>query len=112
MSLHDAEAISNWHCNDRWSVYDLNGRVPAIVGSYPSVKARSDDGDLIGFFCTGSEARVPGIDEIAGTLDLGWGPRHRTRSAWPGMSSLANAYISSTARPAHHTVRRSVQAPR
>jgi RimJ/RimL family protein N-acetyltransferase len=34
-----------------------------------------DGGELIGFGCAGAEARVPGVEEEAGTLDVGYGLR-------------------------------------
>ncbi|WP_024800167.1 GNAT family N-acetyltransferase [Nocardia sp. BMG51109] len=80
MSTQDAEAMSHWHYEGAWRVYDLHGRTPAALDAYRSVKARSGDGDLLGFFCTGEEARVPGIASSEGTLDLGWG----MNPAWAG----------------------------
>jgi RimJ/RimL family protein N-acetyltransferase len=80
MSMRDAEAMSNWHYEGRWSVYDLHGQAPAVIDTYRSVRACSGDGDLIGFYCTGGEARVPGVDDGDGTVDLGWG----MNPAWVG----------------------------
>lgn len=80
MSTRDAEVMSNWHYEGRWSVYDLDGRIPAVIDAYRSVRACSGDGDLIGFYCTGEEARVLGVGDVDGTVDLGWG----MNPAWVG----------------------------
>jgi RimJ/RimL family protein N-acetyltransferase len=34
-----------------------------------------EDGELVGFGCTGVEARVPGVEEESGMVDVGYGMR-------------------------------------
>jgi ribosomal-protein-alanine N-acetyltransferase len=74
MSPAAAEAMSTWRYDGPWQIYDLDGRVPQRIDAYRSVLAQTGKGiDLVGFFCVGEEARVPGLDPVDGTLDLGWG---------------------------------------
>jgi len=74
MSAAEAEAMADWHYDGPWDIYDLDGRVPPRIDAYGSVLAQTSGGtQLAGFFCVGQEARVPGLDAVDGTLDLGWG---------------------------------------
>src|ERR1043166_4070523 len=70
----DAREISDWRYEGPWSVYDSrpeDGLMPldedylAVAGAY--------GGPLGGFCCSGSEARVPGLAEVPGVLDVGFG---------------------------------------
>ena len=73
MSPTEAIAVADWHYEGPWRVYDLNGHIPDAIDDYYSVCDPSPGGGLIGFFCVGYEARVPGLEAVDGTLDLGWG---------------------------------------
>ena len=72
MTAHQAELIAAWRYDGDSSVYNLDSAQPLLdaLGCYFSVV----DGDrLIGFCCTGMAARVAGMTEEPGVLDLGMG---------------------------------------
>jgi ribosomal-protein-alanine N-acetyltransferase len=69
----DAESVSHWRHSGRWSVYDqhdIDGMTAAV--GYRAIVA-ADDRRLIGFYCVGDEALVPGIDADDGVIDIGVG---------------------------------------
>ena len=72
MTPKDAEIVADWRFDGPWAVYNLNGQAPQPIDAFGTVRAASG-GELIGFFCVGVEARVPGLEEFDGILDLGWG---------------------------------------
>jgi ribosomal-protein-alanine N-acetyltransferase len=64
--------IATWRYPDRYSTYDIDEVVTAEEGYWAVV----DKGEtLVGYCCFGQEARVPGVDEEHGTLDIGYGMR-------------------------------------
>jgi [ribosomal protein S18]-alanine N-acetyltransferase len=67
----DAEAISTWRYPGRDSTYDVNHVVAPELGYW----AVSRGDELVGYCCFGLAARVPGVDEEEGTLDVGYGLR-------------------------------------
>jgi RimJ/RimL family protein N-acetyltransferase len=71
LSEADAEAIATWRYPGRYSTYDAGDSVTAQRG-YWAVVHRDE---LVGRCCFGPEARVPGIDEQEGTVDVGYGMR-------------------------------------
>jgi RimJ/RimL family protein N-acetyltransferase len=72
MTAPEAALVATWHYDGEWSVYDLDSSQPLLDGlaNYHSLFAGER---LIGFCCTGSAARIPGITEEPGTLDVGMG---------------------------------------
>jgi ribosomal-protein-alanine N-acetyltransferase len=69
----DARAVAGWRHPGRWSVYDqrdVDGMTAAA--GYRAVVA-ADDGRLIGLYCVGGEALVPGVEPDAEIVDLGVG---------------------------------------
>jgi RimJ/RimL family protein N-acetyltransferase len=74
MSPDDAREVATWRYAGPWSVYDgqPDDGEPDTAGYWAVV-----DGDdvLVGFYCTGVEARVPGLSEQPGTVDVGVGMR-------------------------------------
>lgn len=72
MTPKDAEIVADWRYDGPWAVYNLNGQVPQRIDAFWTARAASG-GELIGFFCVGAEARAPGLEDIEGMLDLGWG---------------------------------------
>lgn len=66
-----AEAIATWRYPGRYSTYDVGEIVTHADGYWAVV----DQGELVGYCCFGLEARVPGVDEEGGTLDVGYGMR-------------------------------------
>jgi [ribosomal protein S18]-alanine N-acetyltransferase len=68
----DAAVASAWRYDGQWSVYD--GRVEDTISAEKGYQAIEDErGRFIGFVCVGPEARVPGLEEKDGVLDVGAG---------------------------------------
>jgi ribosomal-protein-alanine N-acetyltransferase len=72
ISLDDARSIAGWRYPGRLSTYDVGEVVTPERGFWSVVDG--DDG-LVGYACFGEEARVPGIVEARGHLDVGYGMR-------------------------------------
>jgi RimJ/RimL family protein N-acetyltransferase len=78
MTIEDARAIAVWRYEPPHDFYNWDGveQISAVPEGYVSV---ASGGNLIGFFCFGVEARVPGC-QLAGcyaddALDVGLGLR-------------------------------------
>lgn len=71
LTLADAEAIATWTYPGRESTYDVG----AVLTAEQGIWAVEDSAELAGYCCFGVEARVPGVDEEEGTLDVGYGMR-------------------------------------
>ena len=67
----DAQDIAGWRYAGRESTYDIANLVTPEEGFH----AVEHEGRLIGYCCFGPEARVPGVGEQEGTLDVGYGMR-------------------------------------
>ena len=68
-----ATEIAIWAYPDAWSVYNLtteNALFSSAAGYFAVV---GSNGTLVGFACSGLEARVPGLAEKSDTLDIGFG---------------------------------------
>jgi [ribosomal protein S18]-alanine N-acetyltransferase len=72
LSVEEAEQPLGWRYPEPYATYDAEGPLGADRGFFA---VDGDDGELIGFGCTGVEARVPGVEEEAGTVDVGYGMR-------------------------------------
>jgi RimJ/RimL family protein N-acetyltransferase len=74
----DAQAVAHWRYPGRWSIYDqsdgnhVTGADVTAAESYRAVVA-ADAGTLVGFYCVGSEALVPGVESDDDVVDLGVG---------------------------------------
>ncbi|HKD88837.1 MAG TPA: GNAT family protein [Streptosporangiaceae bacterium] len=76
LTVADAEQIATWRYEGQWRTYDSrpeDGLLSAEAG-YQAVADRAT-GALVGYVCTGAEARVPGLAEKAGVIDVGTGMR-------------------------------------
>ena len=62
MTPTDAETVANWRYDGPRAMYNLNGRAPRRIDAFWTVRAASD-GELVGFFCVGVEARVLGLGD-------------------------------------------------
>ena len=72
----DLDDIETWAYDGAWSVYDSEGgRLDPELGYWAVVQVVGDDERLVGFGCLGEDARVPGLPEAEGTLDVGVGMR-------------------------------------
>jgi [ribosomal protein S18]-alanine N-acetyltransferase len=69
----DAEDISGWRYQEPYSIYDSGD--PERLLAYTYFAGLDEDGALVGFCCFGEDARVPGLDEEDGVLDVGAGLR-------------------------------------
>lgn len=73
LTPHDAAVVSTWHYDGPWSVYD--GSDAQLISpdlGYRAIAERRT-GRFLGFFCLGFDARVQGLGEEPGVLDLGVG---------------------------------------
>lgn len=79
LTVEDAAEIATWRYAGPWAAYD--GRADQPVRAEDGYVAVCDGpvdgrGDrLVGFACVGAEARVPGLTELPGVVDLGVGMR-------------------------------------
>ncbi len=75
LTAADAEDIATWQYDGPWRTYDMRAedRVSREAG-YEAV-ADPSTGALVGYICLGPEARVPGIGDEPGILDVGAGLR-------------------------------------
>jgi [ribosomal protein S18]-alanine N-acetyltransferase len=69
----DAEAIAGWRYPDPYALYD--GGDPEHLLRHAYFAAIDEESTLIGFCCFGEDARVPGLEEEEGVLDVGAGLR-------------------------------------
>jgi RimJ/RimL family protein N-acetyltransferase len=68
----DAAAVGAWRYPGPYAVYDVDG--DALVGELDYYRSVVDPDDrLVGFYCTGPAARVPGLAVVDGVVDLGLG---------------------------------------
>ena len=72
LTVEEAERPLGWHYSGRYATYDAEGPLRRDLGFFA---VDNEDGYLIGFGCVGAEARVPGVEEDAGTVDVGYGMR-------------------------------------
>jgi RimJ/RimL family protein N-acetyltransferase len=71
LTVDEAERPLGWRYPGRYATYDARGPLGGDRGFF----AVEDEGDLAGFGCVGVEARVPGVEEEPGTIDVGYGMR-------------------------------------
>ena len=69
LTLADSRQIASWHYPGRYATYDVDEMVTAERGFW----AVYHEGQLVGYCCFGDEARVPGVVEEPGVLDVGYG---------------------------------------
>lgn len=69
LTLADSRQIASWRYPGRYATYDVSEIVTAERGFW----AVHDEGQLVGYCCFGDEARVPGVVEEPGVLDVGYG---------------------------------------
>jgi ribosomal-protein-alanine N-acetyltransferase len=69
----DAETIAGWRYREPYSLYE--GGDPERLLQYTYFAGLDEEGGLIGFCCFGEDARVPGLEEEPGVLDVGAGLR-------------------------------------
>jgi [ribosomal protein S18]-alanine N-acetyltransferase len=72
LTVEEAERPLGWRYRERYATYDADGPLGRDRGFFA---VEGEDGDLAGFGCVGAEARVPGVEAEAGTVDVGYGMR-------------------------------------
>ncbi len=72
LTAEQGEAMAQWRYPGPWAVYDSNGPIDPAEGFWAVV---DDAGDVVGYACFGVEARVPGLADTPGVLDVGVGMR-------------------------------------
>ena len=65
-----AAELLGWRYPGRYETYDFDGGE-----DLSSHYAAEEGGALVGYCCFGAEARVDGMREESGTVDVGWGLR-------------------------------------
>lgn len=67
----ECDTIAGWRYDGRYSTYEFDGERPDGDNGYHAVVDAGDH--LIGFCCFGAEARVPGVMDEPGVVDVGYG---------------------------------------
>jgi [ribosomal protein S18]-alanine N-acetyltransferase len=75
LTVADARQIATWRYEGQWRTYD--SRPDGLLSADAGYRAVADEvtGALVGYVCTGAEARVPGLAEKSGVIDVGAGMR-------------------------------------
>jgi len=71
----DLADIETWRYDGEWSTYDVTGPIDPADGFWAVVRPGAGGEDLVGYACFGPEARVSGLAEVVGVVDVGVGMR-------------------------------------
>ncbi|RJQ66371.1 N-acetyltransferase [Pseudonocardiaceae bacterium YIM PH 21723] len=85
LTVADAERIATWTYDGPWEVYDSLPGDELLTAEDGYLAVASGD-ELVGFCCTGMEARVPGQRAAPGVFDLGFGMDPRFVGAGHGLA--------------------------
>lgn len=72
MTIDEAVDVASWRYSGDWSVYDLSTPQP-IIDNLASYRSVASGNEVVGFYCTGVEARVAGMVDVPAILDVGMG---------------------------------------
>jgi ribosomal-protein-alanine N-acetyltransferase len=72
LTAEHGEAMAEWRYPGPWAIYDRAGAIDPSEGFWAVVDGA---GEVVGYACFGVEARVPGLEERPGVLDVGVGLR-------------------------------------
>ena len=72
LTPEEAERPLGWRYPEPYAVYDAAGPLGRDLGFFA---VEEDGGELVGYGCLGAEARVAGVEEEVGTIDVGYGMR-------------------------------------
>jgi [ribosomal protein S18]-alanine N-acetyltransferase len=72
LTVDESERPLGWRYAGPYATYDAEGPLRRELGFFA---VEGDAGDLVGYACVGAEARVPGVEEDPGTVDVGYGMR-------------------------------------
>ena len=75
LTRDDAHTIAGWRYEPPYSLYDAKDPDDLLRPEFEYYAAVAEDGELVGFCCFGEDARVSGLDEEPGVLDVGGGLR-------------------------------------
>jgi len=73
MTESRAREIATWTYSTEWRVYDSSPENDLFTTENGYLAVVGSEGTLVGFACSGVEARVPGLSEEIDTLDIGFG---------------------------------------
>ncbi|CAM3171568.1 GNAT family N-acetyltransferase [Stackebrandtia soli] len=98
MTAAHAADIATWRYDGPWAVYDP-GEPPVPTDDYRVVL--DEERAVVGFCCLGAEARVPGLAEDPGLIDVGVGlaPRHVHHGYGRAFASVVLDWARSHAAP-------------
>jgi [ribosomal protein S18]-alanine N-acetyltransferase len=102
-----AKATATWAYEGPWSVYDGTGEPMDPADDFWAVL--DEAGELAGFACFGVEARVPGLVERRGVLDVGVGMHPDKVGRGRGREFAAAVLAHGARRPGVETLRVVVQ---
>jgi [ribosomal protein S18]-alanine N-acetyltransferase len=72
LTAEQGEEMAQWRYPGPWAIYDVTGPLDPAEGFWSVLDG---SGDVVGYACFGFEARVPGLEERPGVLDVGVGMR-------------------------------------
>ena len=107
LTEQQAQQAATWTYDGPWSVYDGTGAPMDPADDFWAVLDGA--GGMVGFACFGAEARVPGLAERPGVLDVGVGMRPDLVGRGSGRKFAAAALAHGARRPGIGTLRVVVQ---
>jgi ribosomal-protein-alanine N-acetyltransferase len=72
LTAEQGEVMAQWRYPGPWAIYDVTGPLDPGSGFWAVL---DEGGEVAGYACFGLEARVPGLEERPGVLDVGVGMR-------------------------------------
>ena len=93
MTREYSRMISNWKYGGEYSFYDHSDQNIESFMDSTHYTCTDEDGDLVGYFCFGEDARIPTVEQNAydgGFLDIGLGLRPDLCGQGYGLSFLEN----------------------
>jgi len=76
LTAEQGEAMAGWSYPGPWAVYEVSAAIDPAQGFWAVVDGTGDGtAAVVGYACFGVEARVPGLEERPGVLDVGVGMR-------------------------------------
>jgi [ribosomal protein S18]-alanine N-acetyltransferase len=72
LTAAEAEQPLGWRYPEPYATYDTEGPLARDRGFFA---IEDEDGGLVGYGCEGADARIPGVEEEDGTVDVGYGMR-------------------------------------
>lgn len=73
LAAQECDAIAGWRYQGRYATYEFDDGPPDPADGYFAVEDSS--GQMVGYCSYGAGARVPGVEPVAGVVDVGYGMR-------------------------------------